>query len=112
MTIYYHLTDDAEAVVRAGFRDPDEAQWITPRWLTGVFLSDWPVGARGSRALEVEFPSQVDLSEWSIMEYGSVAEWCVPAALISERATVRLLAAHEVDGVVRARAFVRQSRGS
>ena len=112
MAIYYYATDDAEAILREGFHDPDGAHWIDSSWDRGVFLSDWPAGANDDQVLEVQVPSSTNLSEFAIVEEGSVSEWCVPAAVINEHATVRLLTRHEIDEFVRTWSFVRRSRGS
>jgi len=112
VAIYYHTTSCAEVILREGFRDPDGAHWLGSRWMRGVFLSDWPVGANGDQALEVEMPPSIDLGQWAIVEHGSVSEWCVPAAFVNEHATVRLLSQEEVDRVVTTWSFVRRSRGS
>jgi hypothetical protein len=59
--------------------------------------------AKGHDLLEVTFPDDVDLSSYHIVEEdedGTVVaawEWCVPAALINDKATVRLLSEAEED---------------
>jgi hypothetical protein len=53
----YHTTDQAEAILRGGFRDGEGSYLFVGITLKGVFLSDSPVdvneGAKGDRVLEV-----------------------------------------------------------
>ena len=50
-------------------------------------------GAIGDELLEVILPSEINIADWELIEDGKpYREWCVPAALLNERATARLLA--------------------
>ncbi len=64
--------------------------------LTGVWLGDSPMdineGATGDQVLRVEFPDDVDLGDFELVEeHKPYREWCVPAALINARASVTLM---------------------
>jgi hypothetical protein len=51
VTVRYHTTDQAEAILRDGFRDGTGSFMLAGLTLTGVFVSRWPVdcneGANG-----------------------------------------------------------------
>lgn len=94
--ICYHTTDAADAILRDGFRDATGSYMLANFELTGVWLGDSPMdvneGAKGDQVLRVEFPSDVDLADFELIEeHKPYREWCVPAALINERATVTLM---------------------
>ena len=98
----YHTTDQAEAILRDGFRDGTGSFMLAGLTLTGVFVSRWPVdvneGAKGEQVLEVTLPDDLDLEPWEIAEEDRpVWEWCVPADLLNERGTFRLLSDEELD---------------
>jgi hypothetical protein len=111
--IYYHTTDTADQILRGGFRDATGSYMLHDFELTGVWLVDSPLdineGCKGDQVLRVEFPAGVDLSSFELVvvdfedadgvrrEYTGYREWCVPAALINERATVRLMSADDED---------------
>ncbi|HEY6576233.1 MAG TPA: hypothetical protein VI029_15170 [Mycobacterium sp.] len=41
-------------------------------------------------------PSEINIADWELIEDGMpYREWCVPAAPLNERATVRLLSENE-----------------
>jgi hypothetical protein len=86
--IFFHTTDAADAILRDGFRDA--TRYIGGIELTGVWLSEYPgldsnEGAKGDERLQVEFPDEVDLSDFELIEEGKpYREWCVPAALIND----------------------------
>jgi hypothetical protein len=70
--------------------------------LTGVFLGDSPMdvneGAIGDQVLLIEFPDDIDLGDFELIEDGKpYREWCVPAALINTHATVTLLSDDELQ---------------
>jgi hypothetical protein len=93
--ICYHTTDAADAILRDGFRDATGSYGLVTFELTGVWLGDSPMsineGATGDQVLQVEFPDDVDLDDFELIEeYKPYREWCVPAALINARATVTL----------------------
>jgi hypothetical protein len=91
MTVYYHRTAKARAILARGFRDG--TTYIGGLKLTGVFLSDQPVdsneGAKGEQLLAVALPMDVDLGDFELIEEGKpYREWCVPAELLNQRAMV------------------------
>lgn len=99
--ICYHTTPAAEAILRDGFRDATGSYGFVGFELTGVWLGDRPMdineGAKGDQVLRVEFPGDIDLAEFELIEGKPYREWCVPAALVNERATVSLLTDEELD---------------
>jgi hypothetical protein len=100
--ICYHTTDAADAILRHGFRDATGSYMLVKFELTGVWLGDSPMdineGATGDQVLKVEFPDDVDLDGFEVVEEDKpYREWCVPAALINARATVTLMNEDEVD---------------
>ena len=102
MTIYYHTTDAADAILREGFRDATGSYMFATFELTGVFLGDSPMdineGAKGDQLLQGEFPVDVDLSDFELIEeHKPYREWCVPAALINTHATVTLMSDEDDD---------------
>jgi|1185.fasta_scaffold225216_2 hypothetical protein len=105
----YHTTDAAEAILRHGFRDATGSYMFVNFELTGVWLGDWPMdineGAQGDQVLRVEFPNDVDLGDFELVEeHKPYREWCVPAALINARASVTLMSDDGVDELARERA--------
>ena len=99
--ICYHTTDSADAIRREGFRDAT-GFYMMALELTGVFLGDRPMdaneGAKGVQVLRVEFPDDVDLDEYQLIEDGKpYREWCVPAALINDHAKVTLMTEDDID---------------
>ncbi|WP_273734178.1 hypothetical protein [Mycolicibacterium septicum] len=108
MRICYHTTDAAEHILRDGFRDATGSYGLIDLTLTGVFLGDSPMdvneGAKGDQVLRVEFADGVNLDYFELIEEGKgYREWCVPAALINERATVTLMSEDDLDQIIRAR---------
>jgi hypothetical protein len=104
--IYYHTTDAADAILRDGFRDRTASHGFATFVLTGVWLADIPLdvneGAKGGQVLQVDLPDDVNLADFELIYEGigmGYREWCVPAALINEHATVMLLNDDEVDEV-------------
>jgi hypothetical protein len=94
--ICYHTTDAADQILRNGFRDATGSYGLATHELTGVWLGDSPMdineGATGDQVLRVEFPDDIDLGDFEIIEEQKpYREWCVPADLINERATVTLM---------------------
>lgn len=97
---YYHRTDSARDILAHGFRDTTGYYLTVQEW-SGVFLSDVPLdcneGTKGEDLLEVEINEAVIAEfEWE-EEDKPYREWCVPAAILNERATVRLLAAGDAE---------------
>jgi hypothetical protein len=102
MTRLFHRTPAGAAIRREGVRDATGSYMFANITLTGVWLSDEPLninqGARGDDLLEVIMPDEVDLSDFEIIQDDiGYREWCVPAALINERAAVRLMPQAEQD---------------
>ena len=100
----YHRTGAASAILANGFQDATGSYMLVGITLSGVWLADQPLdaneGAKGRDLLEVTFPGDVDLSFWELVPevdgepapgYGGYREWCMPAALINDRAAVRLM---------------------
>src|SRR5260370_37213563 len=101
---YYHTTDAADAILRDGFRDATGSYMFATIELTGVWLGDTIMdineGATGDQVLCVEWPDDVSLDEFEIIEDEKpYREWCVPAALINSRASVRPTTYDEVEKV-------------
>ena len=81
-------------ILRHAFRDATGSYMLIDHELTGVFLSDTPLdineGAQGDQVLMVEFLDDVDVDDFELVEEGEpYRKWCVPAALINARATVK-----------------------
>ena len=70
--ICYHTTDAADANLRHGFRDATGSYLFATIQLTGVWLGDSPMdvneGAKGDQVLRVEFPDDVDLGDFEVVE--------------------------------------------
>lgn len=101
----YHRTAAAEAIVRSGFQDGSGSYGLLNHVLTGVFVSDVPLdineGATGPDVLEVSLPLDLDLDDFELVEEKKgYREWCVPATVLDDLATVRLLTEAEVDDAV------------
>lgn len=101
--ICYHITDAADAILRDGFCDSAGSYGLVFE-LTGVWLGDQIMdineGAKGDQVLRVEFGDDVDLGDFELIQEGCpYREWCVPATLINERATVTLMSESDVDEV-------------
>jgi hypothetical protein len=101
--ICYHTTDAADEILAHGFRDATGSYGYDAE-RTGIFLGDSPMGinegAKGDQVLRVEFPDDVDLSEyeWVDEEHQYYRERHVPAKAIKERATdVRLMSDDELE---------------
>lgn len=97
----FHTTDCAAAILAGGFRDGTGAYMFASVALQGVFLSSTPAdvndGASGDEVLEVMLPDGLDLSDWALVEVaGEPWEWCVPAAVVNEWGSVRLMTDEEV----------------
>jgi hypothetical protein len=108
--IFYHTTDAADAILRDGFRDATGSYMFATLVLTGVWLADSPLdvneGCKGDQTLRVEFPDDVDLDEFELIQDIGYREWCVPAALINDRAIVTRVSDDEVfEAMARARGW-------
>ncbi len=63
-------------------------------------------GAKGDQVLRVEFGDDVDLGDFEVIREGApYREWCVPATLINERATVTVMSEDDVDRLTEQRWF-------
>ncbi|WP_370131652.1 hypothetical protein [Streptacidiphilus sp. EB103A] len=71
MTIYFHTTDQAEAILRDGFRDTEGTYKLVGSTLSGVFIANVPMdvneGARGDQLLEITVPDIVDLENYELV---------------------------------------------
>ncbi len=99
---FYHRTSDecAAAILRDGFQDATGSYGFGSTVLTGVFISDEPVGI-GEGVVEPEALLVVELAdgldEFEIIEeLKGFREWCVPSAILN-RGTVRLMSQDEED---------------
>ena len=102
MARYFHTTDAAEAILRSGFRDGEGTYGLASFTLRGVFLADTPVdvneGASGQDVLEVILPDEIGVDDYELIEdMKPYREWCVPAALLNDNASVRQLTDAELD---------------
>lgn len=103
---FFHTTDVAPVILREGFRDGHGSYGLVNLTLPGVFLAKYPAdcndGAHGDQVLEVVLPGHVDMTEYAINEEGhELWEWCVPASLINQHGSVRLLTDEEEEHVSR-----------
>lgn len=101
--ICYHTTDAPDEILRHGFRDVTGSYMLVGFELTGVFLGDRPMdineGAEGDQVLRVDIPDDL-LGDYELIEEDKPCrEWCVPAALINEHATVTLMTDEELDAM-------------
>lgn len=110
VTICYHTTNAADAILRDGFRD---ATGVFPPFgeeMTGVFLCEQPVvGSFGrpigaavgedDQVLQVEFSDDFDLGPF-VCAAEPPRTWHMPAAQINEHANVTLLSDEEVSALL------------
>ena len=102
--IRYHTTDASDAILGEGFRDATGSYMCIGHEFTGVWLSDQILdvneGCKGDEVLRVEFPHSISLDHFELKyedpDLQCYREWCVPAALINEHATVALMSDDEV----------------
>lgn len=113
----YHTTDSAEAILRDGFRDATGSYGFVDFTLTGVFFADLPVdcneGAKGDQVIEVTLPDSVSLDDFELVyedpRMRSFREWCVPASLINQHGSLRLIAEDELMTKLSVRAHIHLS---
>lgn len=96
MILLYHRTNQAEAILRDGFRDAEGSYMLVGFTLRGVFFSNKPLdcndGAKGRQLLEITISDSIDLSYYELIEEDKpYREWCIPAELINRNATLRLV---------------------
>lgn len=101
----FHRTDAGEAILATGFRDA-EGSYLSNTTMRGVFLADVPVddneGSTGDELLEVLIDT--DISDYELVEEGKpFREWCIPAQLLNDHGTTRLLSAEEAEDADRLR---------
>jgi hypothetical protein len=94
--IFYHRTNAAEAILREGFRDRNGLVGAHCAGIEGVFLSNFVLdgneGAKGNQLLEVTLPDKRSIARYELIEDGKTyREWCVPARIINQHGTVRLI---------------------
>lgn len=96
--VLWHRTAAAAAILANGFRDNHGFILAgTSVELSGVFVSDRPLdaseGAKGRDLLRVALDAtEAEIDQYEIKDdEGTYREWCVPAALLNERATVALV---------------------
>jgi hypothetical protein len=99
--IFYHRTNQAEAILQSGFRDFEGSYGLEGMTLQGIWLSDMPIdcneGAKGDELLEVSLAEDCcDLDYYElIMEGRRYREWCLPAEILNRYGKVRLLSDEE-----------------
>lgn len=97
MKTYHRTSDDAaRAILSEGFRD-STGFYGTPNRYTGVWLSDQPLdsneGTQEGPVLEVTLALTEEAMaryEW-VQEQLHYREWLMPAALINQHSSVRLV---------------------
>ena len=104
MTRLFHRTPAGDQILADGFRDRTGSYMMPGLTLAGVWLPDCALdgneGAGGGDLLEVALPDDVELAPFEVIEDGKpYREWCVPAALVNERAAVRLMSEDEEDAL-------------
>jgi hypothetical protein len=95
LTVFHRTTKDAAAkILRDGFRDTT-SRYLTDREWSGVWVSDRPLdnseGASGEALLQIDIAEDL-LTAFEWVEEGEpFREWLVPAAVLNDAGTVRLL---------------------
>ena len=100
--VLYHRTAAAEAILRDGFRD-GRSTYLTDMVFEGVFVSDVPVdineGAQGEQLLTVRLCER-DIAQYEFRDltglWNLFREWCIPARILNESGTTRLLSEFEI----------------
>ena len=102
--IFYHRTNQAEAILQSGFLDFEGSSGLEGMTLQGVFLSDIPVdcneGAKGDQLLEVTLPEDCcdfGYYEWVSDQPRRYREWHIPAEILNQHSKIRLLSSEEED---------------
>ena len=106
--ICYHTTDAVGGDRRPRIPRRHRVIRFANLELTGVWLGDSPMdineGATGDHVLRVEFPDDVDLGDFELVEeHKPYREWCVPAELINALASVTKMSDDDVDELARER---------
>ena len=95
LTVFHRTTKDAAAkILQGGFRDIT-SRYLTDREWSGVWVSDRPLdnseGASGEALLQIDIAEDL-LTAFEWVEEGKpFREWLVPAAVLNDAGTVRLL---------------------
>jgi hypothetical protein len=95
LAVFHRTTKDAAAkILRDGFRDTT-SRYLTDREWSGVWVSDRPLdnseGASGEALLQIDIAEEL-LTAFEWVEEGKrFREWLVPAAVLNDAGTVRLL---------------------
>jgi hypothetical protein len=95
LTVFHRTTKDAAAkILRDGFRDTT-SRYLTDREWSGVWVSDRPLdnseGASGEALLQIDIAEEL-LTAFEWVEEGKrFREWLVPAAVLNDAGTVRLV---------------------
>lgn len=108
--IFYHRTTAANAarILSDGFRDRT-AKYMTGVELTGVFLSDIPLGVNEGATVAHDTVLQVtldipesDLAERELVEEGKgYREWVVPAEIVNQYGVVLIVGEDDVPDTSR-----------
>jgi hypothetical protein len=95
LAVFHRTTKDAAAkILQGGFRDTT-SRYLTDREWSGVWVSDRPLdnseGASGEALLQIDIAEDL-LTAFEWVEEGKpYREWLVPAAVLNDAGTVRLL---------------------
>ena len=95
LAVFHRTTKDAAAkILQGGFRDIT-SRYLTDREWSGVWVSDRPLdnseGASGEALLQIDIAEDL-LTAFEWVEEGKLfREWLVPAVVLNDAGTVRLL---------------------
>ncbi|HVQ79342.1 MAG TPA: hypothetical protein VMS82_05245 [Pseudolabrys sp.] len=91
LTVFHRTTKDAAAkILRDGFRDTT-SRYLTDREWSGVWVSDRPLDNSEGASGEIDIAEDL-LTAFEWVEEGKpFREWLVPAAVLNDAGTVRLL---------------------
>lgn len=102
--IFYHRTDAWNSISANGFRDGHGSYgFATER--SGVFVSDEPAevgeGATGDQLLRLDIPgSEAVYEKYEWVQDGTYTrEWCIPASVLNETASVALMSEAEEEAL-------------
>ena len=91
LTVFHRTTKDAAAkILQDGFRDTT-SRYLTDREWSGVWVSDRPLDNSEGASGEIDIAEDL-LTAFEWVEEGKpFREWLVPAAVLNDAGTVRLL---------------------
>ncbi|MGC1997634.1 MAG: hypothetical protein WA704_27475 [Pseudolabrys sp.] len=91
LTVFHRTTKDAAAkILQDGFRDIT-GRYLTDREWSGVWVSDRPLDNSEGASGEIDIAEDLLTAfEW-VEESKPYREWLVPAAVLNDAGTVRLL---------------------